>query len=117
MDFSGTEITIMNRKLGLPAADEKAVQGLWNELKDTLKRLDGILSDRTYLAGAEFTLVDVWSMPWISQLVDLKGADIIFSESPHLQNWWERVSARPAWIEAAKLMNEAFAVLKADEAE
>lgn len=107
----------MNRKLGLPPADEKAIQGLWNELKDILKRLDGVLSGRTYLAGAEFTLVDVWSMPWVSQLVDLKGAGIIFADSPHLQNWWKRVSARPAWIEAAKLMNEAFEVLKPDGAE
>jgi glutathione S-transferase len=106
---------IMISILGFPSADEKVIQDLWNKLNDTLQRVDEILSGRVYLAGAQFTLVDVWSMPWMSQLIDLKGESLIFCDRPNLCDWWKRVSSRPAWLEALKLMNGAFEVLKRDE--
>ncbi|KAH7231595.1 uncharacterized protein BKA55DRAFT_667378 [Fusarium redolens] len=87
--------------LGVPRLDEKSLQDIWNELSGALKAMDGILSSRKYLAGSDFTLVDIWSMPWVSQLIDLRGgADVFFSGLPHLRHWWETVSFRPAWQEA-----------------
>ncbi|KAH7178854.1 hypothetical protein DER46DRAFT_495837 [Fusarium sp. MPI-SDFR-AT-0072] len=66
--------------------DKKTLEDIWNELNGALKAMDGILSSREYLAGAHFTLVDIWSMPWISQLIDLKGSDVLFSELPHARD-------------------------------
>ncbi|CCT71982.1 uncharacterized protein FFUJ_14024 [Fusarium fujikuroi IMI 58289] len=80
--------------LGIPRVEEKALQDIWNELNGALKAMDGILSGRGYLGGKEFTLVDIWTMPWVSQLIDLKGLDIFFAELPHLRNWWERDTQR-----------------------
>ncbi|KAF4337271.1 glutathione S-transferase [Fusarium beomiforme] len=89
--------------LGVPRVDEKTLQDIWNELSGALKAMDGILSSRKYLAGSDFTLVDIWSMPWMSQLIELRaGADVFFSGLPHLRHWWETVSLRPAWQEAFK---------------
>ncbi|KAI1029999.1 hypothetical protein LB504_010402, partial [Fusarium proliferatum] len=76
--------------LGIPRVGEKALDDIWNELNGALKAMDGILSGRSYLGGKEFTLADIWSMPWVSQLIDLKGADIFFAELPYLRNWWEK---------------------------
>ncbi|KAL7765137.1 hypothetical protein ACKLNR_003053 [Fusarium oxysporum f. sp. zingiberi] len=70
--------------------DKKTLEDIWNELNGAMKTLDGILSSREYLAGENFTLVDIWTMPWVSQLIDLKEADVLFSELPHLRDWWER---------------------------
>jgi glutathione S-transferase len=107
-----TMLTSSDRILGIPRADEKTLQDIWNELHGALKAMDGILSGGKYLAGADFTLVDIWSMPWVSQLIDLKGADVLFSELPYLRDWWERVSLRPAWKEACGLMNDAMEVMR-----
>ncbi|RBA13511.1 hypothetical protein FPRO05_02304 [Fusarium proliferatum] len=102
--------------LGIPRVEENALQDIWNELNGALKAMDEILSGRSYLGGKEFTLVDIWTMPWVSQLIDLKGLDIFFAELPHLRNWWERVSLRPAWKEACGLMDEAMEVMRQNAA-
>ncbi|KAI1049489.1 hypothetical protein LB506_004642 [Fusarium annulatum] len=102
--------------LGIPRVEENALQDIWNELNGALKAMDGILSGRSYLGGQEFTLVDIWTMPWVSQLIDLKGLDIFFAELPHLRNWWKRVSLRPAWKEACGLMDEAMEVMRQNAA-
>ncbi|KAG4253139.1 hypothetical protein FPRO03_07099 [Fusarium proliferatum] len=101
-----------NPVLGVPRVGEKALEDIWNELCGALKAMDGILSGRSYLGGKEFTLVDIWTMPWVSQLIDLKGADILLAELPHLRDWWERVSLRPAWKQACALMDEAMEVMR-----
>ncbi|KAI8410933.1 hypothetical protein FOFC_07527 [Fusarium oxysporum] len=98
--------------LGFPRADEKSLQEIRNELTDGLKAMDGILSSRKYLGGSDFTLVEIWMMPWVSQLIDLEGADVLFDGAPHLREWWERVSVRPVWQEARKLMDEAMEVMR-----
>ncbi|EGU82079.1 hypothetical protein FOXB_07402 [Fusarium oxysporum f. sp. conglutinans Fo5176] len=111
--------------LGFPRADEKSLQEIRNELTDGLKAMDGILSSRKYLGGSDFTLVEIWMMPWVSQLIDLEGADVLFDGAPHLREWWERVSVRPVWQEApcdkTQITNSNFAShlhapkLKADD--
>jgi glutathione S-transferase len=105
-----------NRILGISRMEKNALEDTWNELHGALKAMEEMLSSHEYLAGASFTLVDIWSMPWISQLIDLKGADMLFSELPHLRNWWERVSLRPAWKEACGLMDGAMEVMRQNAA-
>ncbi|KAF4434144.1 hypothetical protein FACUT_7996 [Fusarium acutatum] len=85
---------IIKPMLGIPRVEKKALQDIWSELQGTLKVMDGMLSGRGYLGGKEFTLVDIWTMPWVSQLIGLKGADVFFAELPHLRNWWERNTQR-----------------------
>ncbi|RGP76827.1 putative glutathione s-transferase [Fusarium longipes] len=103
---------IIKPKLGIPRIDEKALQEIWGEVSDAMKVMDGTLSRRTYLAGSEFTLVDIWKMPWVYLLIELKGgADALFSGLPHLRQWWETVIMRPASQEAYKLMSEAYKVM------
>ncbi|SCO92683.1 related to glutathione S-transferase [Fusarium oxysporum] len=111
----GANILIMPM-IGVPSADDKALQDMWNELSVALKAMDGILSNRKYLAGPDFTLVDMWTMPWVSQLIHMKRADETFVGSPHLRDWWERVTLRPAWQEACKLMDNAMEEIRQNAA-
>ncbi|CZR43956.1 putative glutathione S-transferase [Fusarium proliferatum ET1] len=104
---------IIRPLLGVPSLDKETMEDIWNGLSNDLKAIDEILSTRKYLAGPDFTLADVWSMPWVFTLIDLKGGpDGLFSDLPHLKRWWDKVSVRPAWQEASKLMHEALEAVK-----
>ncbi|KAG4261502.1 hypothetical protein FPRO03_11519 [Fusarium proliferatum] len=104
---------IIRPLLGVPSLDRETMEDIWNGLSNDLKAIDEILSTRKYLAGPDFTLADVWSMPWVFTLIDLKGGpDGLFSDLPHLRRWWDKVSVRPAWQEASKLMHEALEAVK-----
>ncbi|KAF5599530.1 glutathione S-transferase [Fusarium pseudoanthophilum] len=82
--------------LGVPRLDKETVLEIWNGLSGDLKVIDNILSSRKYLAGSDFTLADIWSMPWVFQLVDLKGGDdVFFAGLPHLRRWWETINTTP----------------------
>jgi glutathione S-transferase len=82
-------------------------------MKDVLERLNSILADRPYLAGAEFSLVDIWTMPWFASVVRVRGEAEVLGSFAFLRDWWLRVTMRPAWIKTAEIMQEAFQVFEA----
>lgn len=59
--------------------------------------LDRRLEDRTFLAGDEFTIADVCTLPWINALDFYEGKDHIgYASYTSVQKWVERCMARPA---------------------
>jgi glutathione S-transferase len=65
----------------------------------TAKALDvanEALASRPFLAGDTFSLADVAWMPYMEVLMMTGQGDLI-TERPHVDAWWKRVSARPAW--------------------
>jgi glutathione S-transferase len=60
--------------------------------------LNDTLSDgRAYLEGAEFTLSDI---AWMPNVHRFRLMDWPFERTPHLQAWFEQVSARPSYQQA-----------------
>ena len=63
--------------------------------------VDEWLAANPYLAGDSFSLAELYWMPYFEYLSHAGESGAIASRR-HLAAWWERVSARPAWREAAR---------------
>ncbi|KAH6986403.1 glutathione S-transferase-like protein [Ilyonectria sp. MPI-CAGE-AT-0026] len=67
-------------------------------LDDNLKVLDGILATRQYVAGNEFTLADVFYVPFIFMLGSKEVGEFdLITSRPNISAWWERITSRPAF--------------------
>ena len=55
--------------------------------------MDGRLSENAYLAGADYSVADIATFPWIA-LHKWFGQDL--AETPHLQRWYDVIRERPA---------------------
>jgi glutathione S-transferase len=99
--------------LGFGEPDRQVVESSWETLKDILERMNSIMTDRPYLAGAEFSLVDIWTMPWFASVDRVRGEAEVLRSFPCLRDWWLRVSRRPAWLKTAEMMQEAFHLVEA----
>ncbi|MBI4782770.1 MAG: glutathione S-transferase N-terminal domain-containing protein [Oscillatoriophycideae cyanobacterium NC_groundwater_1537_Pr4_S-0.65um_50_18] len=65
--------------------------------------LDKRLSDRTYVAGDEYSIADIAIYPWIVPY-DRQGQKL--EDFVHLQRWFEAIQARPATIRAYEKAEE-----------
>ena len=68
---------------------EKAVQGL--------DIMDARLAKNQFLAGDEFTLADVFFIPYFALVLHTPEGALLTSR-PNIAAWWKRVSERPSWI-------------------
>ncbi|KAF5012590.1 hypothetical protein FDECE_1357 [Fusarium decemcellulare] len=87
---------IFKKFMGHGDPDPAAVEKLKALLINTLKHYETILSSRDYIAGNEFSLVDIYHMPWFTFLPKLGLQDEV-SSKPSLDAWWKRVSNRSSW--------------------
>jgi GST-like protein len=55
--------------------------------------LDKRLSESAYLAGAEYSIADIATWPWISRY-EWQGVD--FNNYPNALRWYQNIAARPA---------------------
>jgi glutathione S-transferase len=64
-----------------------------NEVKRLYGVLDGELAKREFIAGDDYSIADIAHYPWIAQ-ADWSG--VALEEFPHLQRWFDALSARPS---------------------
>lgn len=64
---------------------------------DEAKRLYGVmdrqLADNAYLAGANYSIADIASYPWISRH---ERHQVDLNDFPNVKRWYDQISARPA---------------------
>lgn len=79
------------------------------ETKRQLDVLDQHLGDRTYLAGADYTIADIAAWPWYGRLAlgELYGAGAFLdvAQYEHVIRWAEGIAARPA-VARGRVVNE-----------
>jgi len=83
-----------------------------NETARLYKVLDKQLADKTFIAG-DYSIADMASYPWIRSH-EKQGQDL--NNFPNLKLWFERMSARPAVIQAyakAETINSSSSVTEA----
>lgn len=80
--------------MGLPA-DEAVVSGALRSVEAFFDVAERVLQQRYYMAGEDFTLVDIYYIPLINRLVVCGYEDIILSRKA-VRAWWDRVINRPA---------------------
>ena len=83
---------------GLPdgAPDRARIDAVVPKLRDMFAILDRALGARRYLAGAEFTLADMFLLPLIYYLKQMPESGEMLLASANLSAWYDRVSARPS---------------------
>jgi glutathione S-transferase len=57
---------------------------------------EGILAKQQYMGGDEFSLIDIFYMPYTAMLF-VSGDSELITSNPNLAAWWERVTARESW--------------------
>ncbi|KAH8598681.1 glutathione S-transferase [Bisporella sp. PMI_857] len=85
---------IVRKYLGLDPVPEI----LDESLKDLSTKLDvynSILGKQRYMAGNEFSLVDIFFVPYVNRMFKMEIGDMVM-DRPHLKMWWETVSSRPS---------------------
>ncbi|MGH8494097.1 MAG: glutathione S-transferase N-terminal domain-containing protein [Moraxellaceae bacterium] len=78
--------------------NEAALTRYVKESERLLGVMDRQLEKNTYLAGAEYSIADIASYPWVvsaSSYAKVVLGDIVASK-PHVQRWLKTVGARPA---------------------
>jgi GST-like protein len=70
-----------------------AIDRFSNEGKRLFGVVDRRLSETRYLAGAEYTIADIATMPWM-RLHENQGIDL--TQYPHVARWIGELEARPA---------------------
>ncbi|GKT49747.1 glutathione S-transferase PM239X14 [Colletotrichum spaethianum] len=80
--------------MGLPA-DEAVVSGALKSVEAFFDVAERVLQHREYMAGKDFTLVDIYYIPMIQRLLACGYADVIQSRKS-VAAWWDRVVNRPA---------------------
>lgn len=103
------------RIFGDESTDLKLIDYLEIQLAIKLHVIDKILARQEYMAGEvslsryvsfqaliifiiqEFSLVDIFYMPYMSKLVEM-DRETIFHNRPHIEAWWDKISSRPSYI-------------------
>jgi len=73
-----------------------------NEVARVMKLLDGTLSERTYVAGGEFTIADIVHFGWMWRR---SFADVDLKLYPNIQRWYDLIDGRPAVQKAIDKVN------------
>merc|ERR1711879_50815 len=86
---------IFKKMKGLGEADPARVEALAKQLATYLDGYEQILSKSTYMAGEDFTLVDIFHIPYGAKLFAIGKGDLITSR-PHVAKWWKAITEREA---------------------
>ncbi|KAL1896066.1 hypothetical protein Sste5346_004805 [Sporothrix stenoceras] len=95
---------IAKKFMGLPA-DEAVVESSLRAVEAYFDVAEKILEKQEYMAGATFSLVDIYYIPLITRLFAVGFGELLLGDRPAVKVWWERVTSRPgiqALLEADK---------------
>jgi glutathione S-transferase len=83
---------------GLPggAPDRAKIDAAVPQMRDMFGILDRVLGQRSYLAGADFNLADMFLLPLIYYLKQMPESGELLTAAPNLAAWFQRVSDRPS---------------------
>jgi glutathione S-transferase len=70
-------------------------------IQSSLDVVDHWLASNAYLAGSSFSLADIHWMPSLEYLSRI-GEGAAITSRRNLEQWWSRVSERPAWRKVAR---------------
>lgn len=76
-----------------PEKIDYAVNRYTNEAKRLYSVIEKRLVESKYLAGDNYTVADIATFPWLRSW-EKQGIEL--SDYPHLQNWFNEISERPA---------------------
>ncbi|KAG6907132.1 hypothetical protein DXG01_010351 [Tephrocybe rancida] len=89
---------VVKLRFGL-TPDKDLVEQQVKKLDAKLDAYDVILGQQKYLAGDEFTLADLFHLPYLLGLYQA-GVNIV-DNKPNVARWYKDISSRPSWVSVA----------------
>ena len=80
-----------------------AIERYTNEVKRLHRVLDQRLGESEYLAGADYSIADIATFPWVRNPAR-RGIDL--ADYPHVQRWHDAIAARPAVMRGVEVLSE-----------
>ncbi|MCA7120993.1 MAG: glutathione S-transferase N-terminal domain-containing protein [Acidibrevibacterium sp.] len=80
-----------------------AIERYTNEVKRLHRVLDKRLSESDYLAGADYSIADIATFPWVRN-PSRRGIDL--ADYPHVRRWHDAIAARPAVMRGVEVLSE-----------
>ncbi|KIN03541.1 hypothetical protein OIDMADRAFT_158221 [Oidiodendron maius Zn] len=87
---------IFKQQFAISAGDPLLIDSLTTQLAAKLDTINKILGQQDYMAGMEFTVVDIFYMPYMSKLVEMDSS-AMFLTRLHLKAWWDRIESRESY--------------------
>jgi GST-like protein len=81
-----------------------AIERYLNESNRLLRVLDKRLSEAAYLAGAEYSIADIATYPWVHSMV--RREILSLDATPGVARWYEALRERPGVQRGMALMQE-----------
>jgi GSH-dependent disulfide-bond oxidoreductase len=78
-----------------------AIDRYSNEAKRIYGVIDRRLAHNAWLAGAQYTIADIATFPWLRSW---QNQGIVLSEFPHLEAWFNKIAERPAVQRGVKVL-------------
>ena len=78
-----------------------AIDRYTNEAHRLYGVLNRQLANHKYIAGAEYSIADIATFPWLRSW---KNQGINWDDFPHLRGWFDEVSARPAVMRGVEVL-------------
>ncbi len=80
-----------------------AIERFTNEVKRLHRVLDQRLGESEYLAGADYSIADIATFPWVRNPAR-RGIDL--ADYPHVRRWHDAIAARPAVMRGVEVLSE-----------
>ena len=98
------QLKLGTRALGFGPPDPVELARFCEEIKKALTVLDETLGTREYVAGPQYSLVDIYYTPWMKALFNDAGHKELLVEFPNVGNWWRKMCDRPQVQKVFELM-------------
>ncbi len=82
--------------------DKRPLKRYLDEARRLIAVLDGLLKDRPWIMGDDYTIADIATWPWLRTMRDFyeAGEAVGLGDFPHATAWLDRALARPASVKA-----------------
>lgn len=88
------------RRVAREPFTEAEMAGAAESLRHMLGQMERDLAQGPWLAGSEFSLADINMAPYAVRFGELAERGITLEAYPRVADWWQRLSARPAFARA-----------------
>ena len=88
------------RRMAREPFSESEIAHAVANIRRTMERMEADLAHGPWLAGKTFSLADIHLSPYIVRLGEHAGQGIHLHDYPRCAGWWQRLTARPAFLRA-----------------
>ena len=96
-----------------PQKIEYAIDRYTNEARRLYGVMDRQLAQQRYIAGDAYTIADIAIYPWLRSW---QNQGIVWADYPHLKQWFDEISERPAVIRGVQVLADRRKPLVDDKA-